>query len=178
LWNEQHDKSDEEGDDIYDVLVDLQTMDGRLRSDDKEKAELLNEYFTSVFTHEKLENLPNLESKIEKPPPVEVDFSPEVVEKKLKRLKTTKSAGPDGFHPRVLNELVQSIKLPLIIIFAKSFETGSLLMAWKKAHITPIHKQGKKVATGNYRPVSLTSVIRKIMESIIRDRLVKHMVTF
>ena len=37
-------------------------MDGRPISDDKEKAKLLNDYFTSVFTHEKLENIPNLES--------------------------------------------------------------------------------------------------------------------
>ena len=94
---------------------------------------------------------------------------------KLKRLKTTKSAGPDGFHPRVLNELALSIKLLLSIIFAKSYETGSLPMAWKEAQITPIHKNGKKAVTGNYRPVSLTSVVGKIMESIIRDRLVKHM---
>ena len=80
----------------------------------------------NVFTHEKLENIPNLESKIENP--VEVDFSAEIVEKKLKRLKTSKSAGPDGFHPRVLNGLAQSIKLPLSIIFATSCETGSLPM--------------------------------------------------
>ena len=73
----------------------------------------------------KLENIPNLESEIENPPPVEVDFSPEVVEKKLERLKMTKSAGPDGFHPRVLNELAQSITLSLSIIFAKSYETGA-----------------------------------------------------
>jgi len=106
---------------------------------------------------------------------VEINFSPEVVEKKLKRLKTTKSAGPDGFHPRVLNELAQPIKLPLSIIFAKSYETGSLPMAWKEAHITSIHKKGKTLATGNYRPVSLMPVIGKIMESIIRNRLVKHM---
>jgi hypothetical protein len=72
-------------------------------------------------------------------------------------LKTTKSTGPGGFHPLVLNELVQSKKLPLSIILAKSYEKGSLPMTWKEAHITPIHKKGKKVVTGNYRPVSLTS---------------------
>ena len=38
-----------------------------------------------------------------------------------------------------------------------------------------MHKKGNKVVTGNYRPVSLTSVIGKMMESIVRDRLVKYM---
>ena len=42
-------------------------------------------------------------------------------------------------------------------------------------HITPIHKKGSKSNAGNYRPVSLTSVVGKVMESLIRDQLVQHM---
>ena len=156
-------------------LGDIQTKEGSLTSDDNEKAELLNDYFTSVFTKENLDNIPTLAPKIDNPPHVIVHFTPEIVEKKLNRLKTTKSAGPDGFHPRILSELTQSVKLPLSIIFQKSYEESCLPIAWKEAHITPIHKKGKKVVTGNYRPVSLTSIIGKMMESIVRDRLVKHM---
>ena len=151
-------------------------MDGRLTSDDEEKAELLNYYFTSMFIHEKLENIPNLESKIENPPPVEVVFSTEVVEKKLKKLKTIKSAGPDGFHPRVLHELAQSIKVPLSIFLPSHMKRG--VYRWLERRPTQHQsiRRVKKVATGKYRPVSLTSVIGKIMESIIRDRLVKYMI--
>ena len=98
-----------------------------------------------------------------------------MIEKKLKKLKITKSAGPDGFHPRVLSELSPSITLPLSIICTKSYVEGRLPVEWKKAHITPIHKKGSKVTPGNYRPVSLTSVVGKLMESVIRDKLVQHM---
>ena len=105
-------------------------------------------------------------------------FTTEVIEKKLSKPKTTKSAGPDGFHPRILSEPSSSISLPLSIICKKSFEEGPLgflLVEWKKAPITPIHKKGSNVIPGNYRPVSLTYVIGKLMESVIRDALVKHM---
>ena len=42
--------------------------------------------------------------------------------------------------------------------------------------IRAIHKKGLKNDPGNYRPVSMTSVISKIMESIIRDAIVEHLV--
>ena len=78
--------------------------------------------------------------------------------KKLNKLKTTKSAAPDGFHPRFLSELAKPVKSPLSIIFTKSYDENCLPNAWKDAHITAIHKKGKTVIVGNYRPVSLTSI--------------------
>ena len=85
------------------------------------------------------------------------------------------SAGPDGFHPRILKELSKSIMIPLCKISNKSIMEGRLPNEWKEAHITPIHKKGPKTSPGNYRPVSLTSVVGKLMESIVRDKLVSHM---
>ena len=47
--------------------------------------------------------------------------------------------------------------------------------SWKIAHISAIFKKKDKNVAGNYRPVSLTSVVCKLMESIIRDSLVEYM---
>lgn len=47
-------------------------------------------------------------------------------------------------------------------------------MDWKRANVTPIFKKGAKSDPGNYRPVSLTSVSCKILESIIKDKLMAH----
>ena len=45
---------------------------------------------------------------------------------------------------------------------------------WKEANITALFKQGSKSASQNYGPVSVTSVICKQMESIIKDEIIKH----
>ena len=80
-------------------LGDLQDKDGKLTNDDSEKAELLNDYFTSVFTRENLENIPNLSSRINNPPPVEVNFTPEIVEKKTEQVENNQISRPWWIPP-------------------------------------------------------------------------------
>ena len=46
---------------------------------------------------------------------------------------------------------------------------------WKLAFVTPIHKKESKNVAENYRPISLTSVLCKIMESLIREHVLKHL---
>ncbi len=101
----------------------------------------------------------------------------EDVLKKLKHLKPNKSPGPDGHHPHVLRECADALAYPLSIILQKILDAGSLPQTWKDANVTPIFKKGKRSLPSNYRPVSLTSIICKLMESLIRDHLVRHMST-
>ena len=49
------------------------------------------------------------------------------------------------------------------------------MVDWRSAVIHPIFKKGNKSDAKNYRPVSLTSVVVKILESLIREELVKHL---
>jgi hypothetical protein len=53
--------------------------------------------------------------------------------------------------------------------------TGSGSGDWRTANVTPIHKKGTKGDPGSYRPVSLTSIPCKIMESIVKDRMMEHL---
>ena len=46
---------------------------------------------------------------------------------------------------------------------------------WRRAHITPIFKKGSKVDPTNYRPVSLTSQVIKVLEALIRSKMVKYL---
>jgi len=100
----------------------------------------------------------------------------EDVTKKLQKLKISKSAGPDGFHPRVLKETAKAISPVMANIFNKSLTEKTVPTKWKDGHITAIHKKGKKTMAENYRPISLTSVIGKVMEKFVRDALVDHMI--
>ena len=98
-----------------------------------------------------------------------------MVLKKLKNLDQSKSAGHDEWHPFFLKSLSEALSLPLSILFNKSLKEGAH-SSWKIAIITPIYKKGNKSDPGNYRPVSLTSVISKTMESILRDVILNHLV--
>ena len=46
---------------------------------------------------------------------------------------------------------------------------------WKKGGISPIFKKGSKNIAGNYRPISLTCVLCKLMESLLRDHVLNHL---
>eukprot|EP00918_Siedleckia_nematoides_P047891 GHVU01104904.1.p1 GENE.GHVU01104904.1~~GHVU01104904.1.p1 ORF type:complete len:259 (+),score=26.37 GHVU01104904.1:1627-2403(+) len=98
-----------------------------------------------------------------------------MVEKKLKNLNTNKSPGLDEIHCRTLKELAETMKVPLSNIYRKSLQEGKVPQQWKAANIAAIFKKGKKKQPNNYRPVSLTSVPCKIMESIIRDHIIEYM---
>ena len=102
-------------------------------------------------------------------------MTPLAVKDKLDKLKSNKAQGPDQLPPRVLKELSDELSIPLTVLFNKSLESGTLPTDWKTADITAIFKKGTKSDPGNYRPVSLTCVLCKVLESIIRDEIVEHM---
>ena len=95
---------------------------------------------------------------------------------KLQKLKVDKSPGPDEIHPRVLKELATVIAQPLRHIFQLSLDSGVIPEDWRSSNITAIFKKGKRSNMGNYRPVSLTSVVCKVFESIMRDHMMEYLV--
>ena len=62
-------------------------------------------------------------------------------------------------------------------MFNKSFKKGAH-KSWLRAAITPIYKKGDKRLPTNYRPISLTSVISKVMEAIVRVAIVTHLMYY
>ena len=122
-------------------IGDLINSEGQPTHEDLEKADILNKYFASVFTREDLASMPTLENKHVDPQLRDITIDEEIVKKKLLKLNSTKSAGPDGFHPKVLAETAGSIAKPLSIIFRKSLDEGRLPMHWKVATVISIHKK-------------------------------------
>ena len=106
---------------------------------------------------------------------VTILFTPDMVRQKLKNLNPGKSPGHDKWHPHFLRELANDICIPLSIFFNKSLKEKAH-RSWLKAIITSIYKKGIGYDPGNYRPVSLTSVIAKVMESLVRDTSLSHLI--
>jgi len=53
--------------------------------------------------------------------------------------------------------------------------SGKLPKEWKMANVTPIFKKGSKTSANNYRPVSLTSQVVKILKSLIHSRIMQYL---
>jgi len=87
--------------------------------------------------------------------------------RELRDKKGNKAAGEDGLGSTFIKEIEYAFAAPLAVLFRKSLDDGVVLVDWKVSNITPIYKKGPKQDPGNYRPVSLTSQVGKVMESVI-----------
>ena len=148
---------------------------GTLKDSPKDKAEILNNQFKSVFTNERpldedTANLPPLFPDIGN-----INITTTGIQKLLEKLQPHKAMGPDQLHPRVMKETATHIAPILQVIFSKSFEAGEVPLDWKKAHVTPIFKKGERYLPSNYRPVSLTCIASKIMEHIVTKHIMNHL---
>ena len=77
-------------------------------------------------------------------------------------------------HPRILKEVADVLAKPITILFKKSLNSESLPAHWLQALITPIFKKGSKTLAENYRPVSLTCILCKVLEKLIILIIIKH----
>ena len=144
-------------------------------------AEELNMHFSSVFTREDTISLPVPETNFngsEGERLGQLFVTPDVVASKINSMKENKSPGVDGISHKILKETVKQISSPLAHVFKISLQEGIVPLEWKEANIIPLFKKGSRNKSVNYRPVSLTSVICKLLETIIRDHmmdfLIKH----
>jgi len=159
-------------------LVDLS---GQTVSDPGSMCEIMNNYFTTVFTREDVSCLPNPEQMYtgsQSGSLMDIVISEQVIADRLRSLKSDKSAGVDNLGPRLLKELGQEIAGPIADLFRQSILESTVPEDWKRANVTPIFKKGNRQQSGNYRPVSLTSIVCKVCESVIRDEIVAHLTKY
>ena len=88
----------------------------------------------------------------------------------IDKLKSNCSSGPDGLLPILFKRLMHCLCYPLALLYNQMFSVGYVPHDWLAAHIIPVHTSD----VSNYRPISLTCVMYKILERIIVGRIADH----
>ena len=100
-----------------------------------------------------------------------IDFCTDKIQNFLSDINPNKACGPDGIPGKVLKYCAANLAYPLSIIFKLSYNSRSLPSEWKQANIVPVHKKGPKDYIENYMPISLTCLVMKVFERIIKEDL-------
>ena len=156
----------------------LKDSSGTIIDDDRSMCDTLNNFFASVFTKEDIHNVPevvNIFNGEDSQFLSTVQITSDDVYNKIIKLKDGKAPGDDGFVPEFLKHLANVVSIPLAVIYNKSIAEGVVPQEWKRANVTPLFKKGSRSEPGNYRPVSLTSYLGKILEAILKDSLIDHL---
>ena len=152
----------------------LQENNG-LVTDPYEKSNILNSQFASVF---KIDNQakPYLDPlPINFPNSSDIKVTAAQTHRAIMKLKSSVSSTPDQVPALFIKKICSVISTPLTYIFNLSLDQGKVPGLWKKALVTPIHKKGMRSNPANYRPISLTSVFCRVLESIIHDLITNYL---
>ena len=147
---------------------------GILKTGVKDKADIFNRQFESVYTREQAGD-PLSKGPSPYPDIGDLFIHPNGVRKLLDRLNPHKSSGPDDLSARVLKECNAEIAPVLARIFNQSLAQGRVPEDWLQANVAPIYKKGGKYDPAHYRPVSLTCICCKSLEHIIVSKIMQHL---
>ena len=148
---------------------------GQTLSSLTEKVKAFHSYFLTVFTREDARNVEFLCFELVPRRSTEyvedMLFSEDEVFKALNLIDPSKACGPDCIPGRLLKEGAPWLSEPLVPLFNQSLKSGQLPSDWTSANVTPVHKKGSKHDPKNYRPVSLTSIVVKIMKRLVHGKI-------
>ena len=151
-------------------------VNGKWISDTTQKANSFNAQFSKVFS------TPGTPFR---PPPAEphgsaahinnISINRTGILKLLLGIKENKAPGPDGLPGKLLKMCAEELCGVLTVLFQKSLDSGTVPSDWKVAHITPVYKKSDKSCPSNYRPISLTSIVCKLMEHVVYSSVINFL---
>ena len=107
-------------------------------------------------------------------------FSPvseQYICKIVSSLQSKQSSGHDGSCNAFLKSIINVIKVPICIVFNKSLRNGEFPELMKHAKIVPMFKSGSRASPDNYHPISLLPVISKVLERVVYNFMVAHLMS-
>ncbi|KAI5739375.1 hypothetical protein M8J77_018492 [Diaphorina citri] len=146
-------------------------LNGISKTETKEIANLFGQNFASVYSKEVVIPHEITYSRFTQLDHTNVIISESEVSSALLKLKEGAARGVDDISPVYFKKCAVQLARPLTLLFNESLQTGVFPNKWKVALITPIHKSGPKNEIKNYRPVSIISIIPKLLEKLIYDKI-------
>ena len=148
---------------------------GRPQIHPLDKAQTLNEHFVGISTVGDEPELPQN--------PSNPDFNlnsiiilEQDVKDQLDNLNVSKPGGPDEISPKLIKTFGYDLVKPLTLLFNKSLQLGKVPYQWKLANVSAIFKnKGDDSDPTNYRPISITSCLGKLLEKIIFKYLYNYL---
>jgi len=160
------------------TLTKLRKEDGSETVDAEDTAEELSSFFGSVFCEETFGPLAeecyrtlDTSSAIS-----DIVIDIDEVKKELLNINVNKSQGPDGIHPKLLRALAgnQDFVNAVYRLFCACASTRKIPSDWKEANVVALHKKGPRYLAENHRPVSLTCILCKVYEKLVRRHILDH----
>ena len=168
--------------------------DGRIFEDNLSKAELFGNSFSEVsrtrnyspefqarkagFEEQHKQDLHEDQTLSPDDSPLNETFDLQSLRIALQKCKKNTSPGEDGISYEILVKLPQPSLQALLKLYNLTWDRGILPFSWKRSVVTPILKPNKPAHEhSSYRPIALTSVLCKVMERLVCDRLSWHMDT-
>ena len=105
-----------------------------------------------------------------------ISITPKMVRKVVMNLDLSKAFGPDCIPVVVLKNCESELSYILAELFNKSLKESCFPDYWKVSSVVPVFKNvGERSTAKNYRPVSLLSVVSKVFEKLVNNRIVDHL---
>ena len=151
-------------------------LNNEYAENDIHKANMLNNYFASqafmTDDNRPLSQLLPVQHVLNS-----IEILSQDVSDVLRNLNINKSCGPDLVSPRLLKEADSVLARPLSMIFNHSLDQGYFPVQWKHGNVCPIYNKDDKSLPSNYRPITLLSILGKIMERCVHKYLYNFVIT-
>ena len=107
----------------------------------------------------------------------DINITESIIIDSIRELSSNSAAGSDGIPPSLLLNCAHKLDPSLLILFKQSLLSGIITPSLKRAAIVPVFKLGDRTVSCNYRPISLTSVIIKVLETIVCKQIIAFLIS-
>jgi hypothetical protein len=93
----------------------------------------------------------------------------------VKLLKSSNSVDAYGLSSNLLKKVIDCIAGPFTFVINKCLAQGCFPNVLKMSRVVPIYKKGDKKCPSSYRPISLTPIFSKVLETVIYNQMCNYL---